>query len=116
MELFGCETSSHWAPTVSIQFPMLLNSTAIQSARKTGFANGCQVPVARIPVVAAPAVTPGPTTDTNVVGTACLEPPDAPCRSSPRVEQAPDGKPDGRCPETDDDHAHATHPPVTDRA
>ena len=37
MELPGCATSSHWAPTVSIQFPMLLKRTAIQSARKTGF-------------------------------------------------------------------------------
>ena len=52
MELSGCETSSHWAPTVSIQLPMLLNRTAIQSARKTGFANGCHVPEARIAVVA----------------------------------------------------------------
>ena len=57
MELSGCETSSHWAPTVSIQFPMLLKSTAIQSARKTGFPNGCHVSDARIPAVVAPTVT-----------------------------------------------------------
>ena len=49
IELFGCETSSHWAPTVSIQFPILLKSTAIQSARKTGFPSGCHVLGDRMP-------------------------------------------------------------------
>lgn len=53
MELPGCETSSHWAPTVSIQFPMLLKSTAIQSARNTGFRNGCHVVDAPVPFHAA---------------------------------------------------------------
>jgi hypothetical protein len=34
--------------------------------------------------------------------------------SPPQVQQAPDGKSDRRCLETDDDRAHVTRPPIPD--